>query len=555
MVARKDPVVYPPDMASIDLNLQDMIDGLEDEFLVVDTEYRVKFANSAMQDRLPEGIRSPVGKHCYRIFQGRDEPCSTPLWDCPLREVLKSGSLATVIHSEHLDAEGACQKYVAITAYPLRDSTGKINAVAELRKDITAEKQLDNQILRRYRELSALSQISAAVSGLWDLDAILSVALDNLLAIMNGTTGGILLLDEQTQTLCYRVHRGLSGKYITEMCLNVGEGIAGQVAQTGKPALLEDISLDPHAAKPDLISTEGLRAFISVPLRAKEKVLGVINVASHVPHHFEEDDMYLLSSIGDQIGIAIEEAGLYDQLRKERENYRRLARYMLIAQEEERRRVARELHDETGQSLTALSLNIQALLGVARISHLGDVEFQAKLEQVHNMTVQLNSEISRLMKNLMPTILDGLGLVPAIRQYAEASLQPLGINIWVGHEGMEKRLPLEMEAGLFRIAQGAIGNIARHSEAENAAFKVEHTQDELMMQIEDDGKGFDASRPVEVDETGHGRGLFGMKERASLLGGTCTIQSQAGKGTRVIVRVPTPSERSYYAKDKSDDSR
>lgn len=412
---------------------------------------------------------------------------------------------------------------------------------------------VEGKTKKPYRELLALSRVSAAVSGLWDLDGVLDVALDTVLEIMNGTIGGILLIDEQTQTLSYRVHRGLSDKYAEEMRLSIGEGIAGRVAQSGKAVLLEDISADPRARWPDLISTEGLKAFLSVPLRAKDTVLGVLNVASRLSHHFTQDDMHLLHTIGDQVGVAIEEAELYDQLRKERENYRQLARYMLITQEAERGRVARELHDETSQSLTGLSLNMQALLNIANASDFGDAAFKAKLEKAYNISLQLNSEVNKIMKSLRPTALDSLGLGPAIRQNAENRLQSAGIHVLVKQEGMEKRMPSEVEFGLYRIAQGSIANIALHSQAKNAVVSLQCNSDELTMQIEDDGKGFDASRPIEVDESGRGRGLFGMKERASLLGGTCDIRSQPGKGTKIMVKVPV-----YWSepdkKDRSADS-
>jgi signal transduction histidine kinase len=410
-----------------------------------------------------------------------------------------------------------------------------------------------------YRELLALSRVSAAVSGLRDLDAILNVALDSVLQIMNGTIGGILLIDEQTQTLSYRVYRGLSDKYAQEMRLKVGEGIAGRVAQSGKAVLVEDISTDPRAAWVALISTEGLKAFISVPLRAKDTVLGVLNVASHQPRHFTKDDMHLLHAIGDQVGVAIEQAELYDRLRKERQNYQRLARHMLMAQEEERARVARELHDETSQSLTGLSLSMQALLSIAKASNFGDAAFKAKLEKAYNITLQLSSEISKIMKSLRPTALDSLGLGPAVHQYAESRLQSAGISVSVNHSGMNQRLPKEVEFALYRIAQGAIANIAWHSKAKNAMIRLRHTSEEFAMEIEDDGKGFDASKPIQVDESGHGRGLLSMKERASLLGGTCDIQSQPGKGTKITVRIPSHVLTLLWSKadekDKGADSR
>ena len=406
----------------------------------------------------------------------------------------------------------------------------------------------------RHLELLALSRISAALSGLWDLDAILRVALDNVLNMMDGDIGGILLMDEETQTLYYRVHQGLSTRYVEEMHLRLGEGIAGSVAQSGKSVLLEDISTDPRAAYPDLVSSEGLKAFISVPLQARDKVLGVINVASRTPHRFTRDDMHLLHSVGDQLGVAIEQASLYERLRKARERYRQLARQTLVAQEEERKRIARELHDETSQALSGLALQLQALVDMAEMSGSHDTEFITRLKKVQSLAVQVHSEISRLIADLRPALLDTLGLVPAIRKYAETSLHPLDINVLVELKGDERRLPTEVEAGLFRFAQGAIGNIAQHSRAKNATIVLEYGDDDLLVRINDDGEGFDVSKITDVEESGRGRGVFSMKERVALLGGVCSIESQPGQGTTVWARVPV-SWSAEDAENKGTGSR
>ncbi|MDI6762425.1 MAG: GAF domain-containing protein, partial [Thermodesulfobacteriota bacterium] len=193
-------------------------------------------------------------------------------------------------------------------------------------------------------ELIALSRVSAAISGLRDLEPILRVGLDSVLEMMKGNVGGVMLLDEQTNTLSYSVSIGLSETYAKDMEMRLGEGIAGKVAQNGRAILLENISEDPSAAHPDLIKTEGLKAFLSVPLRAKDKILGVLNVASPMPRHFSKRDMYLLYSIGDILGTAIEQAKLYKRLRESRKRYQTLLRQMITIQEEERKRIARELH-------------------------------------------------------------------------------------------------------------------------------------------------------------------------------------------------------------------
>ncbi len=405
-----------------------------------------------------------------------------------------------------------------------------------------------------YRSLLALSRVSAAVSGLGDLDAILEVALDNVLNIMSGSIGGILLLDEQTQTLSYRIYRGLSAKYAEEMHLKLGEGIAGRVAQNGKSVLLEDISADPRVANPDLVRTEGLRAFISVPLRAREAVLGVINVASHLPHRFTEDDMHLLHSIGDIVGVAIEQAKLQQRLRQGRERYRKLARLILIAQEEERRQIARELHDETSQTLSGLALHLQALVEMADMSGLQNEEFKAKLKKTHSLAIQIATEVSRLIRELRPTLLDTLGLVPAIRQYAESNLGPLGVKVTLEAKGSIDSLPLEVEVGIFRVAQEAINNIAKHSRARNVIVSLECKADELLLGISDDGQGFDVSQITGIEESGRGRGLFSMKERLELLGGTASVKSQPGQGTALTGTIPLIRSEAN-AKDKSIGSR
>ena len=400
----------------------------------------------------------------------------------------------------------------------------------------------------------AISRVSAAISGLRNLDAILKIGLDNVLDIMKGDLGGIMLLDEQTKTLSYRVYHKLSAKYADEMQLRLGEGIAGKVAQSGKSKLVEDLSLEPNAAHPSLISTEGLRALISVPLQAKGSVLGVMNVASYTPRRFSKRDMLLLHSIGDQLGTAIEQAKLYEQLKRSRERYRQLAQQILIAQEEERRRIARELHDETSQSLSGLALNLQALVEMAEMTSIHDSEFKARLKKVHSLAVQIGTEVSILIADLRPTLLDTLGLIPAIRHYAETNLTPAGINVSFKLEWENMSLPPEIEAGLFRITQGTIGNILHHSEAQDTTISLQRQGEELVLEISDDGKGFDITNITHIEESGRGAGLFSMKERTRLLGGRCSIKSQPGQGTKVNIAVPL-TRSTANAKDKSTGSR
>ncbi|GAJ01086.1 unnamed protein product, partial [marine sediment metagenome] len=286
----------------------------------------------------------------------------------------------------------------------------------------------------------------------------------------------------------------------------------GRVAQTGEPMLLEDISKDQRTARPDLITLEGLKGFVSIPLKAKKKVIGVMNVASHVAGRFGADDVSLLNSIGDYLGTAIEQAKLYEQLARAGERYRELLRHALIAQEEERKRIARELHDETSQALTSLTLSLQAIIGMAEAKGIGDAEFMERLKTMHKYSVHAGNEVVMLMKELRPTLLDELGMPAAIHRYAKDTLQAQGINVSTEFRGTNRRFQPEAEVTLFRIAQGAIGNILEHSGAKNVSITLECDANECVLLIEDDGRGFNVSKLTRVDPSGRGAGFFTMKE-------------------------------------------
>ena len=388
--------------------------------------------------------------------------------------------------------------------------------------------------------LLILSQITSTVSGLGELDTILRVGVQKTLEFIGGSFGGVMLLDKSKQNLRYHVYQGLSAEFARKITVKLGEGVNGKVASTGKAILLDDILEEPEALHGDLLKTEGLRSFISVPLRFREAVLGVLNCASPRTQHFTERDMHLLHSIGDQLGLAIGHFRLHERLQEKRERYRDVARQVITAQEKEKKRISQELHDETSQMLAALTLNLKTLIEMAKLSGLEDQRFLAMLAKVHTAAVQINNEVNRIISDLRPTLLDSLGFIPAIRHYAESSLLPLGIAL--SFEIMETPAPLtpEDEVNLFRWVQGVVGNIVQHSRARNVTISFQKKRDRLELCIRDDGVGFDVSRIGQINskKRRHGLGLIIAKERMRLTGGDCFIRSQPGKGTTVTGVIP-----------------
>ena len=243
-----------------------------------------------------------------------------------------------------------------------------------------------------------------------------------------------------------------------------------------------------------------------------------------------------------------EQARLDKQLAQEAEKYRRLLQHTLNLQEQERKRMARELHDETSQVFASLSLSLQAAMRMAQMKGIQDAEYMEKLKTALSYTVQGRNEVAKLIRELRPALLDELGLPAAIRRYATDTLEAQGIHVSIEFIGMERRLPPEVEVAFFRIAQGTIGNILEHSGAKNASIKLESNAWESALYIEDDGKGFDASKLTQVGTRGRGIGLFIMKERATLVGGICRVESQPGQGTKISVKVPLVAEKVVHEK-------
>ncbi len=221
-----------------------------------------------------------------------------------------------------------------------------------------------------------------------------------------------------------------------------------------------------------------------------------------------------------------------------RQSLRTLSLQVISAQEDERKRIARELHDETSQSLASLLISLERIDGVIPedLPHLKE-----RLRAARSLTTRAIDDLRTLVADLRPLVLDDLGLAPAIRWYASDRLEPEGIDVTVEAEADLPRLPPHIETAVFRIAQEAISNVLSHADAGQVRVKLFRGHG-LELEIEDDGIGFDSALPVPPDGRQH-MGLFGIRERAAALGGEARVESVPGEGTRVSVTIPFEATR------------
>lgn len=213
-----------------------------------------------------------------------------------------------------------------------------------------------------------------------------------------------------------------------------------------------------------------------------------------------------------------------------------LRHQLLQAEEEERRRLSRELHDEAGQHLTALGLGLQALSDIA----VAGSEVDRRATQLRELASTLGRELHAIAVRLRPKVLDDFGLEAALTSYAEEWSRQSGIRIDVHAPQNAERLPGATESAIYRVVQEALTNIARHSGATHASLVLERRDGQLVLVVEDDGRGFDAERDSR-STAAPGLGLLGVRERVALLGGTVSVESEPGSGTSLFVRLPIAS--------------
>jgi signal transduction histidine kinase len=223
------------------------------------------------------------------------------------------------------------------------------------------------------------------------------------------------------------------------------------------------------------------------------------------------------------------------QLREREQTLARLYEKVVGAQEDERKRIARELHDDTAQSLAVLVMGLEGATAAVKAGKT------PRLDEVKALAVRTIEEIHRLIRDLRPSVLDDLGLLAAIRWYAERQLAERGMSVRCEFEKLDRRLPPAFEAAVFRVCQEAMSNVLRHAQADSVLIQVGPKDGALRIEIEDDGRGFDpAEAAANVERPPFG--LMGIRERVEMLGGKVSIESAPGQGTRIEIEVPLPEE-------------
>ena len=402
------------------------------------------------------------------------------------------------------------------------DEEGNVSGLLLVANDVTdrvlSQQLLERRVADRTRKLSALYDILAvsAETETGDIDSVLHACLLKVLTATYASAGAIQLRGTDDDLLHLRAQAGLDQEVAAQMAtLTLTEGLSGWAASHDETLILNDITSDQRSSTQ--LRASNVNVYVGVPMNAKGKVVGVLSIFRERQRPFTREDIALLGSVADQIGIVIENL----TLRADNEK-------LIVI--EERNRLARELHDAVTQSLYSLMLFAGA---TRRQAELGDLQlvqdFVGELELTAKQAIK---EMRLLLHNLRPAALNEVGLVGALRQRLDAVEGRAGVKSTFTTNG-ELTLPQPVEEAIFYICYEALNNALKHAKAGEVKISIEQSENNVALVVRDDGIGFELSS-IEAG----GIGLNSMHERCTKLQGTMSIDSAENGGTTVRVLIP-----------------
>jgi len=395
-------------------------------------------------------------------------------------------------------------------------------------RDITEQKRAADLLRRRTAQLAALHEIELEISAESDLSRILEVVTRRAAELLEAAHCSTYIRDRDEARLA--IVASMEGKFVG-LRLEDGEGLAGQALATGDAQAVANYS--EWQGRAHAFDAEAFGPAAAAPLMWQQDVIGAISLSRRSGEEpFTGEDLRLLKQLAAEAAIAIHQATLFDEVQENQRRLQILSHRLIDAQEAERKRLSRELHDQIGQALTAVQISLQGLQSSRNGASAGALNdclaiVDDALQQVHDLSLDLR-----------PSLLDDLGLVAALRWYVDRVASRAGLVRLFDADVLETRLAPEVETACFRIAQEALTNILRHAHAATVRVQVTQRASDLRLLVQDDGDGFDVRAAMSRTGVNASLGLQGMQERAAALGGVVDISSQPGKGAEVQVRFP-----------------
>lgn len=378
----------------------------------------------------------------------------------------------------------------------------------------------------------SINQISTILTSTLDRDELLSLFLDQLQTLVPYDSANVmLLLDGLLYMHAARGYENFSGPVdISQISFVPNETFLMEEVLLGKkPAILPDTKKCPQWIWAPC--GEHIRSWMGVPLVVKENVIGLFSLDKSTPDFFTPKHVQLVSALSKHAALALDNALLFAEVQEAHKQLKGLSAKIIKAQEQERQKIAMELHDQSGQVLIALRAELRVLQ--FQIPDKSQVVVR-QIEYLDQIVQDLSRELTQLAYDLRPPTLTALGLTSALDQYIQDFQRRMKTQTFFSHALDKIRLPEDVELVCYRIVQEALTNLVKHARATQVEIKMFFRKGTLHLVIKDDGIGIKNTKM----QNKHGFGLIGIRERLAQIGGTLEIKSQSGKGTELIVAIP-----------------
>ena len=516
-VLRHDALKISQDFA------RNIVESSLDMIIAVDPSRNIVEFNRAAEETFGYRREEVLGKNIDLLYA--DPPSGRII----SQTTIAQGRLVRQVYNRRKNGEVFAS---FLAASVLTDAHGQQIGLMGISRDISEIKRVEQEVEKRANEFSALYETTRDLATQYHLPTLLRTIVERASTLLSVSGGGIYLYDRETGDLHFEAGRGDKNPPLGTR-LGMGQGIAGQVALTRQPLIVDGEQETEFRSS----SPEGTRleVAIDVPMLYGGELIGVliVNEYQSTSRRFTPEDTRLLELFAAHAASAVHNATLFEQVRASRERLQKLSGSLLRAQEDERRGIARELHDEIGQALTSIQLNFQSIEPLHQNPH-------ASTALSENMAIieGVLQQVRDLSLNLRPSVLDDFGLVPALNWLVKRQPRGAGLAIEFSADEIEPRPAAEIETVCFRVAQEALTNIVRHAHAIHIRIGLRKQDNELRLTIEDDGIGFDVPKAMQSSSGGSSMGLLGMQERVELVGGRIEIISTPGHGTRLDAVVP-----------------
>jgi PAS domain S-box-containing protein len=416
------------------------------------------------------------------------------------------------------------------------DDVDFLQAVANVLAEAIARDAVETELASRASQQAAVAELGRRALAELDLAVVLDSAVETVARTLDVGFVKVLERPPDGDSLHLRAGTGWREGLVGQATVGSGAGSqAGFTLASDVPIIVEDLAEERRFTAPPLLVEHGVVSGMSVIIGGRDQPWGVLGAHSSTPRRFSDDDVNFLQAtanvVAEVIGRVEVEAALHAAHDRERTLRRRLqahSRVVVEAQEAERRRIARELHDEVGQALTGLKMGLEGH------EHLSTAQIAERVGRAREAAGDLLQRVHNLSLDLRPAILDDLGLRPALLSLIERFGAQTGVDVALHCSGLERRLRPEVETAAYRIVQEALTNVARHGHVRQATVDCVASGVVVRIAVADDGAGFDVGG-VPVGQTS---GLAGMEERARSIGGWFWLLSEPGRGTTVVAELP-----------------